>query len=113
VIDEKTWLFATPTDGDSPFGEIDREVGGLDVEANREDKDAFDGLLGKLDSDADGVRRIRGDLGFGSAIGAPEANDGGGLRGAAWSDGVMESHEAQFRYGYASHGVPPLTMIGG
>jgi hypothetical protein len=55
VIDEKTWLLATPTDGDSPFGEIDREVGGLDVEANREDKDAFDGLLGKLDSDADGV----------------------------------------------------------
>jgi hypothetical protein len=99
VVDEKTWLVAIPPDGGSPFGEIEREVGGLDVEANREDRDAFEGLLDKLDSDTEGAWRCRGDFGFGSATGAPEAKDGGGLRGAAWSDGVMESHEAGFRYG--------------
>ena len=55
VVVEKTRLAATPPDGDPPFGEIEREAGGLDVEANREDNDALEGLLVRLDSEADGA----------------------------------------------------------
>jgi len=55
VVEEKMWLAASPAGGDSPFGEIEREAGGLDVEANREDNDALEFLLDKPDSKADGA----------------------------------------------------------
>jgi hypothetical protein len=90
VVDEKMRLVAIPVGGDSPFGEIEREAGGLDVETNREDNDALEFLLDKPDSKADCAGRCRDEPSFGNATGAPEAEGGGSLRGAAWSDGVME-----------------------
>ena len=55
VVEEKMWLAAIPTGGDSPLGEIERETGGLDVEANREDNDVLEVLLDKPDSKAGGA----------------------------------------------------------
>jgi ribosomal protein S18 acetylase RimI-like enzyme len=78
-----------------PFGEIDLDPGGVDVDANKDETDAFD-LYGKLYMDEAGDWYSSGVLGFDILRGdVPSARAGDGWEGAALFIGVMKSARQQ------------------
>jgi hypothetical protein len=79
----------------APLGETDREPDGVEVEAKREDTEAFEALYGSEDIEeaTDWLSRVLGSLREGGALfgvteGSEEASSGGGMK----NDGRDENH---------------------